>query len=224
MSAKPLVAIVGKPNVGKSTFFNKVCGSRISIVSDMPGVTRDRIYGDAEWLGKQFTLIDTGGIQLKSEDQMFKHIKQQAEMAVDIADVILFFCDVKTGLTYEDYDVIQFLRKCKKPVIHVVNKVDNYLVDDISEFYSVGLGDELFAIAAEQKSGIGDLLDKVVSYFPDADRIEDDDTIKIAVVGKPNAGKSSLVNKILGYDRTIVSNVAGTTRDAIDTPFEYEGR
>ncbi len=224
MSTKPLVAIVGKPNVGKSTFFNKVCGSRISIVSDMPGVTRDRIYGDAEWLGKQFTLIDTGGIQLKSEDQMFRHIKQQAEMAVEIADVILFFCDVKTGLTYEDYDVIQFLRKCKKPVIHVVNKVDNYLVDDISEFYSVGLGDELFAIAAEQKSGIGDLLDKVVSYFPEVERIEEDDTIKIAVVGKPNAGKSSLVNKILGYDRTIVSNVAGTTRDAIDTPFEYEGR
>ncbi|MBR2974913.1 MAG: ribosome biogenesis GTPase Der [Clostridia bacterium] len=224
MSTKPLVAIVGKPNVGKSTFFNKVCGSRISIVSDMPGVTRDRIYGDAEWLGKQFTLIDTGGIQLKSEDQMFRHIKQQAEMAVEIADVILFFCDAKTGLTYEDYDVIQFLRKCKKPVIHVVNKVDNYLVDDVSEFYSVGLGDELFAIAAEQKSGVGDLLDKVVSYFPEIERIEDDDTIKIAVVGKPNAGKSSLVNKILGYDRTIVSNVAGTTRDAIDTPFEYEGR
>ncbi|MCM1043599.1 MAG: ribosome biogenesis GTPase Der [Corallococcus sp.] len=222
MSVKPLVAIVGKPNVGKSTFFNKVCGSRISIVSDMPGVTRDRVYGDAEWLGKQFTLIDTGGIQFKSEDAMFRQIKQQAEIAVDLADIILLFCDVKTGITSEDYDVVKYLRKCKKPVILVVNKVDNFLETDLSEFYSLGLGD-FYPIAAEQKSGVGDLLDAVVSHFDDTVYEEAADSIKIAVVGKPNAGKSSLVNKILGYERTIVSDVAGTTRDAIDTPFEYEG-
>lgn len=222
--SKPLVAIVGKPNVGKSTFFNKVCGSRISIVSDEPGVTRDRIYADAEWLGKKFTLVDTGGIQLKSDDVMFRHIKQQAEIAVDLADVILFFCDYKTGLTSEDYDVAAYLRKANKPVILVVNKVDHFLDSDLSDFYSLGFGD-LFPIAAEQKQGVGDLFDQVVSYFPDGE-IEDadSDAIKIAVVGKPNAGKSSLVNKILGYDRTIVSNIAGTTRDAIDTPFEHNGR
>lgn len=221
--AKPLVAIVGKPNVGKSTFFNKVCGSRISIVSDMPGVTRDRIYGDAEWLGKQFTLIDTGGIQIKSEDVMSKHIKQQAEIAIDLADVILFFCDIKTGLTLDDYDVVDILRKCNKPVIVVVNKVDNYLEADLTEFYSLGMGD-FFAIAAEQKQGVGDLLDCVISYFPESDAEEQTGKIKIAVVGKPNAGKSSLVNKLLGYDRTIVSNIAGTTRDAIDTDLEIDGK
>ena len=221
---KPLVAVVGKPNVGKSTFFNKVCGSRISIVSDMPGVTRDRVYADAEWLGKKFTLIDTGGIQLKSDDTMFRHIKQQAQIALDLADVILFFCDYKSGLTTEDYDVATLLRKTSKPVILVVNKVDNYLEADLTDFYSLGFGD-FFPIAAEQKSGVGDLLDEVVSFFPQTEQTdEDDDAIKIAVVGKPNAGKSSLVNKILGYDRTIVSDVAGTTRDAIDTPFTYEGR
>lgn len=221
---KPLVAVVGKPNVGKSTFFNKVCGSRISIVSDMPGVTRDRVYADAEWLGKKFTLIDTGGIQLKSDDTMFRHIKQQAQIALDLADVILFFCDYKSGLTTEDYDVATLLRKTSKPVILVVNKVDNYLEADLTDFYSLGFGD-FFPIAAEQKSGVGDLLDEVVSFFPQTEQTdEDDDAIKIAVVGKPNAGKSSLVNKILGYDRTIVSDVAGTTRDAVDTPFTYEGR
>lgn len=221
---KPLVAVVGKPNVGKSTFFNKVCGSRISIVSDMPGVTRDRIYSDAEWLGKKFTLVDTGGIQLKSEDIMFKHIKEQAQIALDLADVILFFCDYKGGLTAEDYDVSALLRKTNKPVILVVNKVDNYLEADLTDFYSLGFGD-FYPIAAEQKLGIGDLLDQVVSYFPQTDDdTNDDDAIKIAVVGKPNAGKSSLVNKILGYDRTIVSDIAGTTRDAIDTPFEVDGK
>ncbi len=221
---KPLVAVVGKPNVGKSTFFNKVCGGRISIVSDMPGVTRDRIYADAEWLGKKFTLVDTGGIQFKSEDVMFKHIREQAQIAVDLADVILFFCDYKTGLTSEDYDVASLLRKSGKPVVMVVNKVDNYLESDLSDFYSLGLGN-IYPIAAEQKQGVGDLLDEVISLFPEQNDIdEDDETIKIAVVGKPNAGKSSLVNKILGYDRTIVSNIAGTTRDAIDTPFTYDGR
>lgn len=221
---KPLVAVVGKPNVGKSTFFNKVCGGRISIVSDMPGVTRDRIYADAEWLGKKFTLVDTGGIQFKSEDVMFKHIRQQAQIAVDLADVILFFCDYKTGLTSEDYDVATLLRKSNKPVVMVVNKVDNYLESDLSDFYSLGLGD-IYPIAAEQKQGVGDLLDAVVEHFPEEDLAEEeDDVIKIAVVGKPNAGKSSLVNKILGYDRTIVSDIAGTTRDAIDTPFSFGGR
>lgn len=220
---KPLVAIVGKPNVGKSTFFNKVCGSRISIVSDMPGVTRDRIYADAEWLGKPFTLVDTGGIQTKSDDVMFRHIREQAQIALDLADVILFFTDYKSGLTSEDYDVGQLLRKTNKPVILVVNKVDHFMEADLSDFYMLGYG-EVFPIAAEQKQGIGDLLDEVVSYFTDGEYEQDDGSIKIAVVGKPNAGKSSLVNKILGYNRTIVSDVAGTTRDAIDTPFEYNGQ
>ena len=221
---KPLVAVVGKPNVGKSTFFNKVCGGRISIVSDMPGVTRDRVYADAEWLGRKFTLVDTGGIQLKSDDVMFRHIKEQAQIALDLADVILFFCDHKSGLTTEDYDVATLLRKTSKPVILVVNKVDNFAEADLSDFYSLGYGD-FFPIAAEQKQGIGDLLDEVVSHFPSADGdVDDDEAIKIAVVGKPNAGKSSLVNRILGYDRTIVTDIAGTTRDAIDTPFTYDGK
>lgn len=220
---KPLVAIVGKPNVGKSTFFNKVCGNRISIVSDMPGVTRDRIYADAEWLGKPFTLVDTGGIQTKSDDVMFKHIREQAQIAMDLADVILFFTDYKSGLTSEDYDVGQILRKTNKPVILVVNKVDHFLEADLSDFYMLGYG-EVYPIAAEQKQGLGDLLDEVVGYFDEIDCEADDGGIKIAVVGKPNAGKSSLVNKILGYNRTIVSDMAGTTRDAIDTPFEYNGQ
>ena len=221
---KPLVAVVGKPNVGKSTFFNKVCGGRISIVSDMPGVTRDRVYADAEWLGRKFTLVDTGGIQLKSDDVMFRHIKEQAQIALDLADVILFFTDYKSGLTTEDYDVATLLRKTSKPVILVVNKVDNYAEADLTDFYSLGFGD-FFPIAAEQKQGVGDLLDQVISYFPDAtDEEEEGNAIKIAVVGKPNAGKSSLVNRILGYDRTIVTDVAGTTRDAIDTPFSYDGQ
>ncbi len=220
--SKPLVAVVGKPNVGKSTFFNKVCGGRISIVSDMPGVTRDRIYADAEWLGKKFTLVDTGGIQFKSDDIMFKHIRQQAQLALDLADVILFFCDYKTGLTAEDLDVAKLLRKANKPVVLVVNKVDNFLDADLSDFYSLGFG-EFFPIAAEQKQGLGDLLDSVIAHFPPQDDAEEADAIKIAVVGKPNAGKSSLVNKILGYDRTIVSDMAGTTRDAVDTPFTYNG-
>ncbi|MBR2986180.1 MAG: ribosome biogenesis GTPase Der, partial [Clostridia bacterium] len=200
-----------------------VCGERISIVADLPGVTRDRIYGDAEWCGHKFTLVDTGGIQLKSEDSMFKHIKQQAEIAVDLADVILFFADYKTGLTMDDYDVATLMRKTNKPVLLVINKVDHFMESDWSDFYSLGF--ELFPIAAEQKQGVGDLLDRVIEFFPEGYMDEpEDDTIKIAVVGKPNAGKSSLTNKILGYDRTIVSDVAGTTRDAIDTPFEYNGK
>ncbi len=163
---KPLVAVVGKPNVGKSTFFNKVCGSRISIVSDMPGVTRDRIYADAEWLGRKFTLVDTGGIQLKSDDVMFRHIKEQAEIALELCDVILFFCDYKGGLTSEDYDIAALLRKTNKPVLLVVNKVDNYSEADLTDFYGLGYGD-FFPIAAEQKQGVGDLLDEVIAHFPD---------------------------------------------------------
>ena len=222
--ANPLIAIVGRPNVGKSTFFNKVAGRKISITEDRPGVTRDRIYADAEWLGKKFTLVDTGGIQFKSEDIMFRHIKEQAQIALDLADVILFFCDYKSGLTAEDYDIVSLLRKTSKPTILVINKVDNYTEADLSDFYRLGF-DEFFPIAAEQKQGVGDLLDKVVSYFPQGELDDEyENSIKIAVVGKPNAGKSSLVNKILGYDRTIVSNIAGTTRDAIDTPFELDGQ
>lgn len=220
--SKPLVAVVGKPNVGKSTFFNKVCGSRISIVSDTPGVTRDRVYADAEWLGREFTLVDTGGIQLKSDDIMQKHIVQQAKIALDICDVILFFVDCKYGLTAEDYDVATLLRKTSKPVLLVVNKADNNNAD-LTDFYSLGMGD-LYPISAEHKTGVGDLLDAVIACFSEYQPDEESESVKIAVVGKPNAGKSSLVNKILGYDRTIVSDIAGTTRDAIDTDFETDGK
>lgn len=221
MNSKPLVAIVGRPNVGKSTFFNKVCGERISIVSDMPGVTRDRVYADVEWCGKQFTIVDTGGIQLKSEDVMHKHIVEQAKIALDLADAVLFFVDAKSDLTAEDYDVASMLRKTNKPVLLVVNKVDNASVD-FTEYYALGM--DLYPISAEHKRGVGDLLDAVCEFLEEYHEDEDSQTIKIAVVGKPNAGKSSLTNKILGYDRTIVSDIAGTTRDAIDTPFEIDGQ
>lgn len=218
--AKPLVAVVGRPNVGKSTFFNKVAGKRISIVEDRPGVTRDRLYADAEWCGKQFTMIDTGGIELKSEDEMWMHIRAQAEIAVDTADVILLFMDGRAGVTASDRDVADFLRRTKKRVIPVVNKLDNNEMEKIYEFYELGLGDP-FGISAEQSKGLGDLLDEVVKSFPQSDESEIDGAIKIAVVGKPNAGKSSLVNRILGFNRVIVSDIAGTTRDAIDTEFTY---
>ena len=218
--AKPLVAVVGRPNVGKSTFFNKVAGKRISIVEDKPGVTRDRLYADAEWCGKAFTMIDTGGIELKSEDTMWMHIRAQAEIAVDTADVILLFMDGKAGVTASDRDVADFLRRTKKRVIPVVNKLDNNEMEKIYEFYELGLGDP-FGISAEQSKGLGDLLDEVVKSFPESDESEIDGTIKIAVVGKPNAGTSSLVNRILGFNRVIVSDIAGTTRDAIDTEFTY---
>ncbi|MEG2014572.1 MAG: ribosome biogenesis GTPase Der, partial [Clostridia bacterium] len=207
---------------GKSTFFNKVAGSRISIVVNTPGVTRDRIYADGEWLGKQFTMIDTGGIELKSDDTMHKHIKEQAELAIDIADIILFFVDGREPLTSDDINIASILRKTKKPILLVVNKIDNFQTQDYSEFYSLGL--DLFPISSEQKYGVGDLLDNIVERFPDIDTEKEAEGIKIAVVGKPNAGKSSLVNKILGYDRTIVTNIAGTTRDAIDTPFTVDGQ
>lgn len=220
---KPIVAVVGRPNVGKSTFFNKVTGKKISIVEDKPGVTRDRIYADAEWCGHNFTLIDTGGIELKSEDEMWRHIKKQAETAIDTADVIVLIVDVKSDITSSDYDVADMLRRSRKPVILAVNKLDNYKPEKLFEYYALGLG-EPFGISCEQSTGIGDLLDEICSHFEKIEEEADDESIKIAVVGKPNAGKSSLVNKILGYDRTIVSNISGTTRDAIDTPFTAMGQ
>ena len=221
--SKPLVAVVGRPNVGKSTFFNKVTGKKISIVQDKPGVTRDRIYCDAEWCGKAFTLIDTGGIELKSQDEMWRHIKTQAEIAVETADVVLFMCDVKGGITASDEEVADMLRRSNKPVVLAVNKMDNFDYLLLSDYYTLGLG-EPFAISCEQGKGIGDLLDEVCSHFEKVDESEDAERIKIAIVGKPNAGKSSLTNKILGYDRTIVSNIAGTTRDSIDTYFDFNDK
>lgn len=217
--AKPLVAIVGRPNVGKSTFFNKMAGKRISIVEDMPGVTRDRVYADAEWCGYNFTMVDTGGIEIHSEDKMWKHIRRQAELAIDLADVIVLFVDGRVGITADDFDVADFLRRSKKPIVLAVNKVDNNKVDSVYDFYSLGLGEPI-PISAELSLNLGDLLDAIVANFPEkADASEEDEALKIAVVGKPNAGKSSLVNRILGFERVIVSDIAGTTRDAIDTPF-----
>ena len=221
--SKPLVAIVGRPNVGKSTFFNRITGQKLSIVEDTPGVTRDRLYADAEWCGKNFTLIDTGGIEIKSTDEMWKHIKSQAEIAIDTADVIIFFCDAKTGLTASDYDVADMLRRSRKPIVLAVNKLDIYKEEILFDFYELGLGVP-YGISAEQSKGLGDLLDEVCSYFDQNAGEDDADRLKIAIVGKPNAGKSRLTNKLLGYDRTIVSDIAGTTRDAIDTPLEVNGK
>lgn len=222
MSNKPLVAVVGRPNVGKSTFFNKICGKRISIVKDVPGVTRDRIYADAEWCGYNFTLIDTGGIELKSEDKMFAHIRKQAETAIEIADVIVFFVDGKTGLVSSDYDVANLLRTADKPVLLAVNKLDNFELEKTYDFYQLGLGEPL-AVSCEQSKGLGELLDEIVAHFPNRNEECLEEGLKIAVVGKPNVGKSSIINKWLGFERVIVSDVAGTTRDAIDTPFEFGG-
>lgn len=219
MKKKPIVAIVGRPNVGKSTFFNKVCGRRISIVKDTPGVTRDRIYSDAEWCGHDFTLIDTGGIEIKSQDVMFAHILRQAETAIDIADVIIFMLDARDGVLASDYDIADILRQAKKPVIPVVNKMDNYKEEDLYDFYQLGLGNP-FGISCEQGIGIGDVLDAVVAHFPEQSAERYTDALKIAFVGRPNVGKSSIVNNILHEDRVIVSDIAGTTRDAVDTPFE----
>ena len=213
----PLIAIVGRPNVGKSTFFNRVAGQRIAITQNRPGVTRDRIYASAQWRGKPFTLVDTGGIELKSTDDMRRQIAAQAQLAIDTADEIFFFTDGKEGLTPSDYDVAEILRRSQKPVFLVVNKIDEYSPDKIFEFYSLGLG-EPYAVSSEHARGIGDLLDAAVENFERGEE-DKDDSLKIAVVGKPNAGKSSIVNKLLGQERTIVAPVAGTTRDAIDTPF-----
>ncbi len=218
---KPLLAIVGRPNVGKSTLFNKIVGKRISISHNTPGVTRDRIYADASWCGYHFTVIDTGGIEYKSEDQMWNHIRAQAETAIEIADAIVFVVDGKGGLLPDDYAIADMLRSSRKPVILAVNKLDNPF-ETAYEFYELGLGDP-FVLSAEHNIGIGDILEEACKHLKKVDEEEDNSAIKIAVVGKPNAGKSSLVNKILGTKRTIVSDVAGTTRDAIDTPFEHKG-
>lgn len=222
---KPIVAIVGRPNVGKSTFFNKVAGKRISIIKDEPGVTRDRIYADCVWLDNSFTMIDTGGIDLKNNSEVQKNIMMQSEIAINIADVILFFVDGREGLTNQDHEVADYLRKTKKPVILVVNKLDNNEVEKSYEFYELNLGDP-FVISSEQSKGLGDLLDEVVKNFKNISKTsaEDENKIKIAIVGKPNAGKSSLTNKLLGEERVVVSSVAGTTRDAIDTPFRYNDK
>ena len=222
--SKPLVAIVGRPNVGKSTFFNKVCGRRISIVKDEPGVTRDRIYADAEWCGKAFCLVDTGGLDFVDKGEIKSNIFEQAKIAIDLSEVILFFVDGKEGLSSSDYNVAQMLRKSGKPIVLVVNKLDNYEVEKAYEFYALQLGDP-YPISAEHSKGIGDVLDAVVDKLKTIVMAQDkEDTIKIAVVGKPNAGKSSLTNKILNDKRMVVSSVAGTTRDAIDTPFRYDGQ
>ena len=218
MNKKPVVAIVGRPNVGKSTFFNKVCGKRISIVKDTPGVTRDRIYSDAEWCGRKFILIDTGGIELKSDDVMYKAICEQARTAMELADVIVFMTDSRDGLLPSDFDVAEILRQSRKPVVLVVNKMDNYKPEDLYDFYRLGLG-EPYGISCEQAIGIGDALDAITAGFPADAQESDDDSLKIAFVGRPNVGKSSLVNRILREDRVIVSDAAGTTRDAVDTPF-----
>ncbi|MBQ9790346.1 MAG: ribosome biogenesis GTPase Der [Clostridia bacterium] len=225
MANLPLVAIVGRPNVGKSTFFNRVVGKRISIVQDEPGVTRDRIFADAEWCGNHFTLVDTGGIDMTKGDEISKHILIQADIAVDMSDVILYIVDGKEGVLPSDFQVADKLRRSKKKVILVVNKLDNFDETALYDFYQLGLGDPI-GISAEQAKGIGDLLDKVVESLPkkvtDKDMI--DDITRIAIVGKPNAGKSSLINKIIGEDRVIVSSIAGTTRDAIDVPFKRNGQ
>ena len=222
---KPLVAIVGKPNVGKSTFFNKIAGSKISIVEDVPGVTRDRIFANAEWCGYQFQIVDTGGLDFNKEDEINKRIIEQANLAIDLADVIILFVDGKEGLTHHDVEVANHLRKAKAPKVLAVNKLDNYQVEKTYEFYELGLG-EPFPISVKQAKGLGELLDEVVKNLPanHEEALKDDGKLKIAVVGRPNAGKSSIVNRIWGEDRVVVSNVAGTTRDAIDTDFKYNGK
>ncbi len=221
--AKPLVAIVGRPNVGKSTLFNKICKRRIAIIEDTPGVTRDRIFQDAEWLGYQFVLVDTGGIEPESEDIILAQMRRQAEMAMEAADVILFLTDAKAGLVSADYEVADMLRRTDKPVVLAVNKVENKADREmVYDFYNLGIG-AVHEISAEQSLGLGDLLDEIVSYF---DKVQepDEEATYITIVGKPNVGKSSLANRILGQDRSIVSNIPGTTRDAIDTPFYRDGK
>ena len=221
---KPIVAIIGKPNVGKSTFFNYLAGKRISIVEDTPGVTRDRVYAESNWRGRNFTLIDTGGIEPESEDIILSQMREQANLAIEMADVIIFLTDIKQGVTAADKEIAIMLKKSGKPIVLVCNKADNYERDrqEIYEFYNLGIG-EPFPISASNALGIGDVLDEIYAHFPEKDQNEEDDeVIKVAVIGKPNVGKSSLINKILGENRTIVSNIAGTTRDAIDSYFENE--
>lgn len=216
--SKPIVAIVGRANVGKSTFFNKICGRRISIVDDVAGVTRDRLYADAEWCGRNFTIVDTGGVELQSEDVFQKEIIEQVMLAIENATVIIFLVDGKTGITQSDEDVAKLLRKQKVPVVLVVNKLDNFDVSATYEFYNLGLGDPM-PISCSQSKGIGDVLDAVVEHFPKDVKDEDLDGIKISLVGRPNVGKSSLINRLLGKKRVVVSDVEGTTRDSVTVPF-----
>ena len=222
---KPIVAVVGRPNVGKSTLFNKISGARISIVEDTPGVTRDRIYSDVSWLDKHFTLIDTGGIEPKSKDEILAKMREQAQLAIEMADVVVLMTSVRDGVTANDHEVAQMLLKAKKKIVLAVNKVDNIGEPPLEfyEFYNLGLGDPI-AISSSNGLGLGDLLDEITAKFPeDADTDADDDEIKVAVIGRPNAGKSSLINKLMGEERVIVSDIAGTTRDAIDTHYEKDG-
>ena len=224
--SKPVVAIVGRPNVGKSTLFNVLAGEMISIVKDTPGVTRDRIYADVTWLDKEFTMIDTGGIEPESKDIILSQMREQAQIAIDTADVIIFITDVRQGLVDADSKVADMLRRSGKPVVLAVNKVDNFdkFMPDVYEFYNLGIGDPI-PVSAVSKLGIGDMLDEVAKHFPeDADTDEEDEIPRIAIVGKPNVGKSSLVNKLLGEDRVIVSDIAGTTRDAVDTRVKWQGK
>ena len=224
--SKPIIAIVGRPNVGKSTLFNKLIGRRLAIVEDTPGVTRDRIYGDAEWCSRPFTLIDTGGIEPFTDDKILRHMRAQAEIAIDTADAIIFVTDVRSGVVATDEEVAAMLQKSSRPVVLCVNKCDSLGAppDEYYEFYNLGLGDPV-AVSAAHGHGTGDLLDAVFAQLPPADpKQEDDDRVKVAVVGKPNAGKSSLINRILGEERMIVSDVAGTTRDAVDTQVDVDGK
>lgn len=221
--SRPIVAIVGRPNVGKSTLFNALAGEKISIVKDFPGVTRDRIYADVTWLNNQFTMIDTGGIEPESKDLMLSHMRQQAEIAIDTANVIIFLVDVRQGLLDADFKVADMLRKSGKPIILVVNKVDNFnkLMADVYEFYNLGIGEPI-PISSVSKLGIGDMLDEITKHFnPEDLKEEEDERPRIAIVGKPNVGKSSIINKLIGENRVIVSEIAGTTRDAIDTTVKF---
>ncbi len=223
---KSIVAVVGRPNVGKSTLFNALAGQNISIVKDTPGITRDRIYADVTWLDKAFTLIDTGGIEPESKDIILSQMRAQAEIAIETADVIIFLVDVKQGLVDADSKVADMLRRSRKPVVLVVNKVDSFdkYMSDVYEFYNLGIG-EPYPVSAANKMGLGDMLDQVASYFKDGDtEEEEDDRPRVAIVGKPNVGKSSLINKLLGENRLIVSDIAGTTRDAVDTEITYNGK
>jgi GTPase len=223
--ARPIIAIVGRPNVGKSTIFNRMIGDRLAIVEDRPGVTRDRLYGIGEWLDKEYSVIDTGGIELEGDNEILRSMRVQAELAIEEADVIVFMVDAKAGITPADEEVAQLLFRSKKPIVLAVNKVDNFKrQDEIYEFYSLGFGDPV-AISGAHGIGIGDLLEACSKHFPDEEEEEyGDEVIKVALIGRPNVGKSSLVNAILGEERVIVSSEAGTTRDAIDTPFEMDGQ
>lgn len=220
---KPLVAIVGRPNVGKSSFFNKVCGKRISIVEDTPGVTRDRIYADAEWAGRSFTLVDTGGLDPKSTDLFQDNIRKQADIAIELADVIVFMVDGREGVLPLDHQVANILRQSKKPVVLIANKLDNNEITHLYDFFELGIGMP-YGISCTQSKGLGDALDEIVKHFPMNQAEEKSKAIRIALVGRPNAGKSSITNRILGEERVVVSPIAGTTRDAIDTPFRYKGQ